>query len=116
MTHFKGGGSIPEPVHKVIILLAIACTLFLFGRIIYQILRNKFAKIETAKAQVVDKFKADKFTKIYGSAARTPHYYVVFQMGNKKKSFRVSEFSYGEYRLGEHGTLKYKGDKLVDFK
>ena len=44
----------PEPVHKVIILLAIACTLFLFGRIIYQILRNKYAKVKTVKAQVVD--------------------------------------------------------------
>lgn len=106
----------PEPVHKVIILLAIACTLFLFGRIIYQVLRNKYAKIKTVKAQVVDKFKADKFAKIYGPAARTPQYYVVFQIGNKKKSFRVSEFSYGGYRVGERGMLKYKGDKLVDFK
>ena len=106
----------PEPVHKAFILLAIACTVFLFGRIIYQVLRNKYAKVKTVKAQVVDKFKADKFSKIYGSAARTPQYYVVFQIGSKKKSFRVSEFSYGGYRIGERGTLKYKGDKLVDFK
>ena len=106
----------PEPVHKVIILFAIACTLFMFGRIIYQILRNKYAKVKTVKAQVVDKFKADRFSKIYGSAARTPQYYVVFQIGSKKKSFRISEFSYGGYRIGERGTLKYKGDKLVDFK
>lgn len=106
----------PESVQKVIILLAIACTLFLFGKIIYQILRNRYAKVKTVKAQVVDKFKADKFTKIYGSAARTPQYYVVFQIGSKKKSFRISEFSYGGYRIGECGTLKYKGDKLVDFK
>ncbi len=106
----------PEPVHKAIILLAIACTLFLFGRIIYQILRNKYAKVKTVKAQVVDKFKADQFAKIYGSAARVPQYYVVFQIDNKKKSFRVAEFSYGGYRVGERGMLKYKGDRLVDFK
>ncbi|MBR7122763.1 MAG: DUF2500 family protein [Oscillospiraceae bacterium] len=106
----------PEPVQKVIILLAIACTLYLFGRIVYQILRNKFAKVKTATAEVVDKFKADNFTKIYSPAAITPRYYVVFQIGNKKKSFRVSEFSYGGYRIGERGTLKYKGDKLVAFK
>ena len=106
----------PEPVHKAIILLAIACTLVLFGRIIYQVLRNKYAKVKTVKAQVVDKFKADQFSKIYGSAARVPQYYVVFQIGNKKKSFRISEFSYGGYRVGERGTLKYKGDKLVGFK
>ena len=106
----------PEPVHKAIILLAIACTLFLFGRIIYQVLRNKYAKVKTVKAQVVDKFKADQFSEIYGSAARVPQYYVVFQIGNKKKSFGISEFSYGGYRVGECGTLKYKGDKLVGFK
>ena len=105
-----------EPVHKAFVLLAIACTVFLFGRIIYQILRNKYAKVKTVKAQVVDKFKADQFSKIYGSAARVPQYYVVFHIGNKKKSFRISEFSYGGYRVGERGTLKYKGDKLVDFK
>ena len=106
----------PEPVHKAFVLLAIACTVFLFGRIIYQVLRNKYAKVKTVKARVVDKFKADQFSKIYGSAARVPQYYVVFQMGNKKKSFRISAFSYGGYRIGERGTLKYKGDKLVDFK
>lgn len=106
----------PETVNKIIVLLAIACTLFLFGKIIYQILRNKYAKVKIVKAQVVDKFKADKFTKIYGSTARAPQYYVVFQMDNKKKAFRVAEFSYGGYRVGERGTLKYKGDKLVDFK
>ncbi len=106
----------PETVNKIIVLLAIACTLFLFGKIIYQTLRNRYAKVKTVNAQVVDKFKADKFSKIYGSAARTPQYYVVFQIGSKKKSFRVSEFSCGGYRIGERGTLKYKGDKLVDFK
>ncbi|MBR3979024.1 MAG: DUF2500 family protein [Oscillospiraceae bacterium] len=106
----------PESVQKVIILLEIACTLILFGSIIYQAFRNKFAKVETAKAQVIDKFKQDKFAKIYSSAARTSQHYVVFQIGNKKKSFRVSEFSYGGYRIGERGTLKYKGDKLVHFK
>lgn len=106
----------PELVYKVAILLAIACTLFLFGRIIYQVLSNKYAKVKAVKAQVADKFKADKFSKIYGSAARTPQYYVVFQIGSKKKSFRVSDFSYGGYRIGECGTLKYKGEKLVDFK
>lgn len=103
-------------VNKVIILLAIACILFLLGRSIYQVFRNKYAKVKSVKAQVVDKFKADKFTKIYGSSARAPQYYVVFRIDKKKKTFRISEFSYGGYRVGESGTLVYKGDKLVDFK
>ena len=105
-----------DTVNKVIILLAISCTLFLLGRIIYQVFRNKYAKVKSVKAQVVDKFKADKFTKIYGSSARAPQYYVVFRIDKKKKTFRISEFSYGGYRVGESGTLVYKGDKLVDFK
>lgn len=105
----------PETANKIIVLLAIACTLFLFGKIIYQILYNKYAKTKTVKAQVIDKFKSDKFSKIYGSIARAPQHYVVFQIEGKKKSFRVSEFSYGGYKLNERGTLKYKGDRLIDF-
>lgn len=104
-----------DTVNKVIILLAIACTLFLSGRIIYQVFKNKYAKVKSVKAQVVDKFKADKFTKIYASSARAPQYYVVFRIDKKKKAFRISEFSYGGYSVGESGTLVYKGDKLVDF-
>lgn len=106
----------PEAVNKIVVILAIACTLFLFGKIVYQILRNKYAKVKTVKAQVVDKFTADQFAKIYGSAAKKPQYYVVFQIDGKKKSFRVSEFSYGGYKLHERGTLKYKGDRLIDFR
>lgn len=106
----------PENANKIVALLAVAATLLLFGWIICQILRNKYAKIKTVKAQVADKFQADKFARLYGSAARKPQYYVVFRVNGKKKSFRISEFSYGGYRIGERGTLKYKGDKLVDFK
>ena len=105
----------PEEVNKIIALLAIACTVFVFGKIIYQLVRNKYARVKTVKAQIVDKFKADKFTRIYGSPARAPQYFVVFQIGSKRKSFRVAEFSYGGYKIGERGTLKYKGDKLIDF-
>ena len=105
-----------DTVNKIIVLIAIACILFLLGRSIYQVLRNKYAKVKSVKAQVVDKFKADKFTKIYGSSARAPQYYVVFQIDKRKKTFRISEFSFGGYSVGERGTLKYKGDKLIDFK
>jgi hypothetical protein len=42
-------------------------------------------------------------------------YAVTFQIGNKRKSFYVSELSYGGYRKGEKGTLTYRGDRLIDF-
>ena len=38
-----------------------------------------------------------------------------FSVGEKKKSFYVSQFSYGGYRVGEKGTLKHKGDRLIGF-
>ena len=31
------------------------------------------------------------------------------------ESFYVSELSYGGYRVGESGTLKYRGDRIIDF-
>lgn len=112
----EGGLGMLETVNKLIVLLAMACTLFVFGKIFYQTIRDKYTKVKTAKARVVDKFKADQFARIYGSAARVPQYYVVFQMNGRKKAFRVSEFSYAGYRIGESGTLKYRGGKLVDFR
>ena len=106
----------PEIATKIIVILALACTVFVFGKILYQAIQNKHARVKTAKAQVVDKFKAEQFVRIYGPGAREPQYYVVFQMDGQKKSFRVSAFSYGGYQIGERGTLKYKGNKLVDFR
>ena len=105
----------PNNAYEIIAGFAVAVALLLFGRIICRSLRNKYAKLKTGKALVTDKFVSDKFTKIYGAAAKKPQYYVVFEMDGKKMSFRVSEFSYAGYKVGERGTLKYKGDKLVDF-
>jgi len=55
------------------------------------------------------------FAKYSGNGKREK-YVIVFSVGGKKKSFYVSEFSYGGYRINEKGVLKYKGDKIVDFK
>ena len=63
-------------------------------------------------AQVVDKHKIEFFSRT-GPRAR---YTVVFQTDSGKKlSFYVSEFSFGGYRRGETGTLKYRGDRIIDF-
>ena len=43
-------------------------------------------------------------------------YYAVLSIDGKKKSFYVSQFSYNGYRVNEKGLLKYKGDKLIEFK
>ena len=72
----------------------------------------KFSPVRTVKAKVVDKNKVD-FPSKYGTNTK---YAVVFQTeSGKKLSFYVSEFSYGGYHRGETGTLKYQGDRIIDF-
>ena len=83
------------------------------GIIVYCFLR-KFGKAKTVKATVVHKQSAEIFSK-YSGTGKAYKYYVTFQFNGKKKSFTVSEFSYNGYRVGESGTLKYKGERLIDF-
>lgn len=79
-----------------------------------RIIINKHAPIKTVKATVIDKHTTETFSKYSGNGKATK-YVVIFSAEGKKKSFYVSQFSYGGYRPGEKGTLKYKGDKLIDF-
>ena len=74
-------------------------------------LRGRIGPVKTVRARVVDKQKMEFFSRT-GNKTRCV---VVFQIEDKKKSFYVSEFSYGGYRKGEKGTLTYKGDRLIDF-
>ena len=76
-----------------------------------RLLGHRFAPVRTVRARVIDKNTMDLPSK-YGKRTR---YAVVFQAGDKKLSFYVSEFSYGGYRLHETGTLTYKGNRIIDF-
>lgn len=80
----------------------------------FRFLKNLFAPVTTVKATVVHKQKVDTFSKYSGTGKHTK-YAVTFSVGDKKRSFYVSQLSYGGYRIGETGTLKYKGDRLIDF-
>ncbi len=104
-----------EIIYAVVIILALFCICAVVVRILLKLLQDRFAPVKAVKAQVVEKFVAEGFSKIYSPMAKRPRYYVVLAVGNKKRSFSVSELSYGGYRLHERGTLKYKGSKLVDF-
>lgn len=88
--------------------------LLCWGMIIRKIIINRCAPIKTVKAKVVDKYKNNTVSKYYG-AFKQEHYIVVFETNNKKLSFGVSEFSYGNYKVNEQGTLKYKGTKIISF-
>ena len=41
--------------------------------------------------------------------------YEKIEIAGKKKVFYVSAFSYSGYRQNETGTLRYRGDRIIDF-
>ena len=66
---------------------------------------------------LVDKQSYDKQIYRKSQAPFTRKEYVItFLCGDKKKYFNVSEFSYRNYQVNQKGTLKYKGNRIVDFK
>jgi hypothetical protein len=83
-------------------------------RILIKALKTKYAPIRSVKAVVTDKHIIETFSKYAGNGKREK-YVIVFSVNGKKKSFYVSQFSYGGYRIHEEGTLQFKGDKLIGF-
>lgn len=79
--------------------------------LIIRYIKEKRAPVKSVKAVVAEKYirKSSK----YPSDKRCV---VVFAAGKEKLSFSVSEFSYAGYKLKEKGTLKYKGNRIIDFK
>ena len=86
----------------------------LMGLVLARLLRSRFGRSKTVKAEVVGKQTVEFYSKTAPGGKRVK-YSVVFQVDGKKKSFYVSEFSYSGYRKGEKGNLTYKGDRLIDF-
>lgn len=106
----------PENIASIIILsLFVGISVFAIVILLVKLIKNRIAPVKTVKAVVMDKQKVEVFSKYSGTGKREK-YVVVFTVDGKKKSFYVSQFSYGGYSLNEKGTLKYKGDKLIDFK
>ena len=81
--------------------------------LLIKLARYIFAPVKTARATVVDKSK----TRLLSTKdPQRYRYTVVFSVEGKKRGFYISEFSYGGYRVGERGTLTYKGDRLIEFR
>ena len=81
------------------------------------IIKNIFSKEKTIRATVVDKQCYDK--QIYRKSQAPfmrKEYVITFLCGNKKRYFNVSELSYRNYKVNQKGTLKYKGNQIIDFK
>ena len=84
--------------------------------IIIRVIINLITKEKSIKATVIDKQSYDK--QIY-TKSQTPfirkEYVITFLCGNKKRYFNVSELSFENYKVNQKGTLKYKGNQIIDF-
>ena len=106
----------PENISNIVISsLFIGVGALAMVSFLIRTIKNRNAPIKTVKAVVIDKNKIETFSK-YSGNGKAEKYVIVFSANGKKKSFYVSQFSYNGYRINEKGTLKYKGDKLIEFR
>ncbi len=92
------------------VILVLALTMLCW----WNLLKKRFAMVKNVRAQLVEKNIYDVFSK---TNPNLKAYTLVFQTETGKRlSFQVSEFSYGGYKLKKKGTLKYKGDMILEFK
>jgi len=107
---------VPENISNIVIIsLFIGLGALAMVSIIVRTIKNRYAPIKTVKAVIIYKNKVETFSK-YSVNGKCEKYVIVFSIGGKKKSFYVSQYSYDGYRVNEKGTLKYKGDRLIEFK
>jgi len=106
----------PENISNIVIVsLFMGVGALALVSLLVKVVKNRYAPVKTAKAVVIDKNKVETFSK-YSGTGKSEKYVIVFSVNGKKKSFYVSQFSFNGYRVNEKGTLKYKGDKLIEFK
>lgn len=106
----------PENISNIVIItLFIGIGALAIVSIIARTIKNRYTSVKTVMAVVIDKHKVENFSK-YSGTGKHEKCVVVFSVDGKKKSFYVSQFSYNGYKINEKGTLKYKGDKLIEFK
>lgn len=78
----------------------------------WKLFKKRFAPVKKVKAQLVEKYHYTPVSKHNTSEV----YVVVFEAEGKKLSFNVPEFSYSGYKLKKKGTLRFKGDRILEFK
>ena len=94
-----------------IIAILVLCLMILCY---WNVFRKRLAKVKKVKAQLVEKYTYDVVSKTNPNAKC---YTLVFETEKGKKlSFNVPEFSYGGYKVKKRGTLKYKGDMILEFR
>ncbi len=101
--------------NSILNLLVIALVIICWGLVAFRFIKSRCANVRTVKAVITDKYKNDCVSRIQGTF-KSVTYTVVFSIGKKKLAFDVSEYSFGNFRVGQKGTLTYKGGRLIDFK
>ncbi len=99
---------------------AFSYVLIFFVLVCWILVTIRFSKaahspIKTVKAKVVDKYKSEPASRHPGVSGNE-RFVVVFAAGDKKLAFNVSEYSFQSYKINEKGTLKYKGNRIIDFR
>ncbi len=91
--------------------------LVLWIMVLIRVIGSRFAAVKSAEAVVVHKEKSDDITySKWQSLFPRKRYTVVFDISGERKLFDVSEFSYyNSYKKGQRGTLKYRGNTIIDF-
>lgn len=84
-------------------------------RILFRWIRTHFAPVQSVSAKVLEKQILHGFSKYSGTGERRT-YQIVFLVEGRKKSFRVSKFSFDGYHPGEEGILTYQADRLISFR
>lgn len=75
---------------------------------------DTMGSINSVRAMVVDKYTTQPTPNTYGNF--TPvGYVVVFQVGNERLAFNVSEYSFNNYMVNMSGILRFSGNAIVDF-
>lgn len=97
------------------IALFFALWLFCGIKFLVRWVKSRYGKVIRVRAKVIEKFKTETFSKYKGNG-KDEECRIIFEVDGKRRSFRVSEFSYNNgYRVGKEGTLTYQGDRLIDF-
>ena len=94
--------------------IGVAVTIIWFIGMLVWFFQRQYGPTNSIKATLVNKQVTESFSK-YSVSGKSYQYYVTFLINGKRRSFKVSKFSYDGYQKGETGTLKYKGDRLIDF-
>lgn len=106
----------PENIYTIVaVLFCMVLGSLQFVSILVKRIKNRHSPVKAVEAIVIGKNKVENFSK-YSGNGKQDKYVIVFSIDGRKKSFYVSQFSYGGYHINEKGTLKYQGDKLIEFK